>query len=108
MSCMKNSLYTRNLCESEVATSLIKNSESWIGIKVILEDFQKKVMLRFCAAPEQGTPIVELYSTMKYMKNRILQEKMLFIGEIMPNKDPNHMCRRVHLAGGQHVKEMAY
>ena len=57
MSGIENSLFARNLNESKVATSLINNCESWIGIKDevidILQDFQNKWMLRFFTAPKQ-------------------------------------------------------
>ena len=59
MSGMKNSLCARNLYVSEVASSIINNCEFWIGVKDeaidILQDFQNRFMLRFFAAPKQGT-----------------------------------------------------
>ena len=57
---MKNSMCARTLYESEVETSLLNNSASWIGLndEIInkLQDFQNKFMLRFFEAPKQGTP----------------------------------------------------
>ena len=53
---LRNSLCARTLYESEIVTSLLKNSASWIGItdEIIdkLQDFQNRFMLRFLEAQE--------------------------------------------------------
>ena len=65
---LQNRMCARTLYESEIATSLLNNSASWIGLTDemidILHEFQNKFMLRFFEAPKQGTPsgIVELDS----------------------------------------------
>ena len=55
---MRNSRCT--LYESEVVTSLLNNSGSWIGLtdKIVdkLQDFKNKFMMRFFEAPKKGTP----------------------------------------------------
>ena len=83
---MRNSMCSRTLYESEVETSILDKSASWIGLtdEVLdkLQDFQNKFMLRFFEAPKQGTPtgIVELDSNMLLMKNRILLSKLTYVG----------------------------
>ena len=75
---MRNSMCAQTLYESEVVTSLLNNSASWIGLtdEIVdkLQDFQNKFMLRFFEAPKQGTPtgIVELDLKMLLMKNMIM------------------------------------
>ena len=86
---LQNSMCARTLYKSEVVTSLLNNSASWIGftdeIIDILQEFQNKFMLRFFEAPKQGTPygIVELDSNMLLMKNRIMLSKLTYVGKIM-------------------------
>ena len=56
MSGQSNSLCARKLFESEVITSLLHNSESWIEIKddvQLLQEFQNKFM-SVIAARQQG------------------------------------------------------
>ena len=78
---LQNNMCACTLYESEIVTSLLNNSASWIGLndEIIntLQDFQNKFMLRFFKAPKQGTPtgIVELDSNMLLMKNRIMLSK---------------------------------
>ena len=86
--------------ESEIVTSILNNSASWIGItdEIIdkLQDFQNRFMLRFFEAPKQGSPtgIVELDSDMLLMKNRILLSKLTYIGKLIDKSAPTSMCRR--------------
>ena len=67
---MGNSRCARTLYVSEQVTSILNNSESWIGISAEaldkLQDFQNRFMLRLFEAPKQGTPseIVELDANM--------------------------------------------
>ena len=58
-------------------------------------------MLRFFEAPKQGTPtgIVELDSNMLLMKNRIILNKLIYVGKIMTNSTGMNMCRRALLNG---------
>ena len=80
---LQNSQCARTLYESEIVTSLLNNSVSWIGLNdeiiSILQNFHHKFMLRFFEAPVNGTPagIVELDSNMLLMKNRIIQNKLI-------------------------------
>ena len=57
---LQNSMCARTLYESEVVTSLLNNSASWIGLTDeiidILQEFKNKFMLCFFEAPKQGTP----------------------------------------------------
>ena len=57
---LKNIMCARTLYESEVVTSLLNNSASWIGLTDeiidILQESQNKFMLHFFKAPKQGTP----------------------------------------------------
>ena len=82
---LKNSLRARTLYES------------WIGLndEIItkLQDFQNKFMLRFFEAPKQGTPsgIVELDSNMLLMKNRIMLNKLIYVGKIMTKSTSLHI-----------------
>ena len=59
---MHNSMCARTLYESEVVTSLLNNSASWISLtdEIVdkLQDFQNKFMLRFFEAPKQGTLVI--------------------------------------------------
>ena len=86
------------LYESEVGTSLLNNSASWIGptdeIVDKLQDFQNKFILRFFEAPKQGTPtgIVELDLNMLLMKNRIILNKLIYVGKVMAKSLTNNMC----------------
>ena len=102
---LQNSQCARTLYESEVVTSLLNNSASWIGIndEIItkLQTFQNKFMLRFFEAPKQGTPtgIVELDSNMLLMGNRIMQNKLIYVGKIMTNSLGENMGRRALLNG---------
>ena len=104
---MKNSMCARTLYESEaeVVTSLLNNSASWIGLndEIInkLQDFQNKFMLPFFESPKQGTPtgIVELDSNMLLMKNRIMFNKLIYVGKIMAKSTNHNMCRRALLNG---------
>ena len=56
---LQNSMCARTLYESEVVTSLLNNSASWIGLtdEIIdkLQDFQSKFMLRIFKALKQET-----------------------------------------------------
>ena len=107
---LQNSQCARTLYESEVVTSLLNNSASWIGLNdeivTKLQDFQNKFMLRFFEAPKQGTPtgIVELDSNMLLMKNRILLNKLVYVGKIMTNATGTNMCRRALLNGKNECK----
>ena len=71
MTGMRNSRCPRTLYEIEIVTSILNNSESWIGItkEIIdkLQDFQNRFMLRYIEAPKQGTltGIVELDAKMQ-------------------------------------------
>ena len=58
-------------------------------------------MLRFFEAPKQGTPtgIVELDSNMLLMGNRIMQNKLIYVGKIMTNSLGTNMGRRALLNG---------
>ena len=102
---LQNSQCARTLYESEVVTSLLNNSASWIGlndeIATKLQDFQNKFMLRFFDAPKQGAPtgIVELDSNMLLMGNRILQNKLIYVGKIMTNSLGTNMGRQALLNG---------
>ena len=102
---LKNSMCARTLYESEIVTSLLNNSASWIGLtdEIIntLQDFQNKFMLRFFEAPKQGTPtgIVELDSNMLLMKNRIMLSKLTYVGKVMAKSTNHNMCRRAQLNG---------
>ena len=53
---LQNSQCARTLYESEVVTSLLNNSASWIGLNdeivTKLQDFQNNFMLRFFEAPK--------------------------------------------------------
>ena len=57
---LQNSMCARTLYESEIVTSLLNNSVSWIGLtdEIIgtLQEFQNKFMLRFFEAPNKGHP----------------------------------------------------
>ena len=59
MAGLRNSRCARTLYETDIVTSILNNSESWIGIteEIIdkLQDFQNRFMLRFFEAPMQGT-----------------------------------------------------
>ena len=102
---LKNNMCARTLYETEVVTSLLNNSASWIGltdeIVNMLQDFQNKFMLRFFEAPKQGTPtgIVELDSNMLLMKNRLLLSKLIYVGKVMAKSTNRNMCRRALLNG---------
>ena len=56
-------------------------------------------MLRFFEAPKQGTTtgIVELDSNMLLMGNRIMQNKLIYVGKIMANSLGTNMGRRALL-----------
>ena len=58
MAGMRNSRYARNLFKTEVVTSILNNSESWIGITTefidMMQDFKNRFMLRFFKAPKKG------------------------------------------------------
>ena len=58
-------------------------------------------MLRFFEAPKQGTPkgIIELDSNMLLMKNRIMLNKLTYVGKIMAKSEDINMCRRALLNG---------
>ena len=96
---LQNSMCARTLYESEIVTSLLSNSASWIGLteEVIntLQDFQNTFMLRFFEAPKQGTPtgIVELDSNMLLMKNRIMLSKLTYVGKVTAKSTHHNMCR---------------
>ena len=64
-------------------------------------------MLRFFAAPKQGTPTwkVEQDSIMMLMETRVLLKKMLFIGKIMSKEDPTKCVKEPYQEGGQLAKE---
>ena len=68
---MRYSRCPRTLYEIEIVSSILNNSESWIGItkEIIdkLQEFQNRLMLRFVEAPKQGTltGIVELNAKMQ-------------------------------------------
>ena len=59
MTWMRNSLCAHTLYESEILTSLLNNSSSWIGItdEIInkLQEFQNRFLLRFSEDPKRGT-----------------------------------------------------
>ena len=63
-----------------------------------LQDFQNKFMLRFFEAPKQGTltGIIELYSNMLLMKNRVLLSKLTYMGKIMAKSLANNRPRYTH------------
>ena len=102
---LQNSQCARTLYESEIVTSLLNNSASWIGLNdeiiTILQNFQNKFMLRFFEAPARGTPtgIVELDSNMLLMKNRVIQSKLTYVGKIMTNALGPNMGKRALLNG---------
>ena len=85
MTGMQNSLCARTLYESEIVTSLLNNSASWIVLtdEILdkLQDFQNRFMLRFFEARNQSTPtgIVEIDLNMLLTKNRILLSKLTYI-----------------------------
>ena len=54
-------------------------------------------MLRFFEAPQQGTLTVELDSNMLLMKNRIMLNKLTYVGKVMEKSMPYNMCRRAPL-----------
>ena len=58
-------------------------------------------MLRFFEAPKQGTPtgIVELDYNMLLMKNRIMLNKLIYVGKVMTKSTSMNMCRRALLNG---------
>ena len=88
-----------------MVTSLLNNSASWIGLtdEIVdkLQDFQNKLMLRFFEAPKQGTPTsrVELDSNMLIMKNRIILNRLTYVGKVMAKSLPNNMCIRALING---------
>ena len=88
-----------NMEKTEIVTSILNNSDSWIGIndEIIdkLQDFQNSFMLRFFEAAKQGTPtgIVELDANMLLMKNRIMLSKLTYVGKLMANTAQNNMCK---------------
>ena len=58
-------------------------------------------MLRFFEAPAKGTPtgIVELDSNMLLMTNRVMQNKLIYVGKIMTNALGPNMGKRALLNG---------
>ena len=60
MTGMRNSMCARTLYESEIVTSILNNSASWIGIPDEIidkhQDCQNRFILGFFEAPKQGTP----------------------------------------------------
>ena len=107
---LQNSQCARTLYESEIVTSLLNNSASWIGLNdeiiSILQNFQHKFMLRFFEAPVNGTPagIVDLDSNMLLMKNRIIQNKLICVGKLMTNALDQNMGKRALLNGKETCK----
>ena len=88
----------RTLYKSEVVTSLLNNSASWIGLTDELVDKLQDFHLNF-ESPKQGTPtgIIELDSNMLIMKNRKILSKLTYVGKVMAKSLPNNMCRRALL-----------
>ena len=58
-------------------------------------------MLRFFEAPLQGTPtgIVELDSNMLLMVNRVMQNKLIYVGKLMTNALGPNMGKRALING---------
>ena len=76
-------------------------------IVTILQTFQNKFMLRFFEAPLKGTPtgIVELDSNMLLMVNRVMQNKLIYVGKLMTNVLGPNMGKRALINGKIHAKE---
>ena len=83
----------------------------WIGLNdeiiTILQNFQNKFMLCFFKAAQQGTPtgIVELDSNMLLMGNRVMQNKLIYVGKLMTNALGPNMGKRTLINGKLHAKE---
>ena len=99
MTGMRNSRCANTLYETEIVTSILNNSEYRIGItkEIInkLQDFQNRFMLRFVEAPKKGTPtgIVVLDANMLLMRNRIMLNKLTYVGKLMAKSAPGNMWR---------------
>ena len=67
-------------------------------------------MLRFFEALTKGTPsgIVKLDSNMLLMKNRIMRNKLKYMGKIMAKSTAHNMCRRALITAKMSVKARTY
>ena len=66
-----------------------------------LQDFPKKVHVKIFRGPKRGTPtgIVEQDSNMLLMGNRIILNKLVYVGKIMTYSTGTNMGRRALLNG---------
>ena len=99
MSITGNSLPAFRLYESTIISTLLHNSESWVGLnqKHIndLENFQNEFIRNVLRLPESTPKAILQYDVgLMPMKWRIAKKKLLFANKIL-RMDPNNICKQV-------------